>query len=175
MMLGRSNKRQEFYVIRIGYIGMDSPRKFDDQGLYASPPRLASLGMTQLQFHRSTEDIVLHTKIQLFDNSKYDGKDDGNKDDQANAKQRAMTRAKILYLKTNPEVVGQIAAVDTKSRKRKHSDSKISKKKRAKLVRETTRLETLSQFGKESVWTLSQFLLQVEQKTLDEAKNNGKP
>ncbi len=34
MMLGRSNKRQEFYVIRIGYIGMDSPRKFDDQGLY---------------------------------------------------------------------------------------------------------------------------------------------
>jgi len=81
MMLGRSNKRQEFYVIRIGYIGMDSPRKFDDQGLDASPPRLASLGMTQLQFHRSTEDIVLHTKIQLFDNSKYDGKDDGNKDD----------------------------------------------------------------------------------------------
>ena len=93
----------------------------------------------------------------------------------ANAKQRAMTRAKILYLKTNPEVVGQIAAVDTKSRKRKHSDSKISKVKRAKLVRETTRLETLSQFGKESVWTLSQLLLQVEQKTLDEAKNNGKP
>ena len=37
MMLGRSNKRQEFYVIRIGYIGMDSPRKFDDQGLDASP------------------------------------------------------------------------------------------------------------------------------------------
>jgi len=33
MMLGRSNKRQEFYVIRIGYIGMDSPRKFDDQGI----------------------------------------------------------------------------------------------------------------------------------------------
>ena len=53
---------------------MDSPRKFDDQGLDVSPPRLASLGMTQLQFHRSTEDIVLHTKIQLFDNSKYDGK-----------------------------------------------------------------------------------------------------
>ena len=64
---------------------------------------------------------------------------------------------------------------NTKSRKRKHSDSKISKVKRAKLVRETTRLETLSQFGKESVWTLSQLLLQVEQKTLDEAKNNGKP
>ena len=119
MMLGSSNKRQAFYVIRIGYIGMDSPRKFDDQGLDASPPRLASLGMTQLQFHRSTEDIVLYTK--------------------------------------------------------KHSDSKISKVKRAKLVRETTRLETLSQFGKESVWTLSQLLLQVEQKTLDEAKNNGKP
>jgi len=38
-------------------------------------------------------------------------------------------------------------------------------------VPETTRLvETLSQFGKESVWTLSQLLLQVEQKTLDEAK-----
>ena len=81
MMLGSSNKRQAFYVIRIGYIGMDSPRKFDDQGLDASPPRLASLGMTQLQFHRSTEDIVLHTKILLFYNSKYDGKDDGNKDD----------------------------------------------------------------------------------------------
>ena len=55
MMLGSSNKRQECYVIRIGYFGMDSPRKFDDQVLDASPPRLASLGMTQLQFHRSTE------------------------------------------------------------------------------------------------------------------------
>jgi hypothetical protein len=34
MVLGSSNKRQEFYVIRIGYIGigMDSPRKFEDQG-----------------------------------------------------------------------------------------------------------------------------------------------
>jgi len=40
-----------------------------------------AFGMTQLQFHRSAEDIVLHTKIQLFDNSKYEGKDDGNKDD----------------------------------------------------------------------------------------------
>jgi hypothetical protein len=71
------------------------------------------------------------------------------------AKQRAITRAKILYLKTNPDVVGQIAAVYAKSRKRKHSDSKIPKVKRAKLVREATRSETLSQFGKESVWTLS--------------------
>jgi len=26
MMLGSSNKSQEFYVIRIGYIGMESPR-----------------------------------------------------------------------------------------------------------------------------------------------------
>ena len=33
-----------------------------------------AFGMTQLQFHRSAEDIVLHTKIQLFDNSKYEGR-----------------------------------------------------------------------------------------------------
>ena len=50
MMLGRSNKRQEFYVIRIGYIGMDSPRKFDDQGL--------SFGRGALK--NNTLSIILH-------------------------------------------------------------------------------------------------------------------
>ena len=62
MMLGRSNKRQEFYVIRIGYIGMDSPRKFDDQGLDASPPtpRLASLWMKQkIMVSLNTQEFTL--------------------------------------------------------------------------------------------------------------------
>ena len=67
-------------------------------GLDASPPRLASLGMTQLQFHRSTEDIVLYTKIQHFDNSKYEGKIDGNKDDKEEGEEEGEGGELIILL-----------------------------------------------------------------------------
>ena len=80
---------------------------------------------------------------------------------------RAITRSKISQATSHPKVLEQIAKVEAQSKKRKHSEKRESKLKRAKTERGARRVETLQGYGDNFKWTLSELLLDIE-KTIDE-------
>ena len=91
-----------------------------------------------------------------------------------NPEQRATAKAKIMQLHSNPDVLAQILAVDTKSKKRKHSDNNNSKTKRAATERGARRQITLNEYCYQEVWTLSKLLLEIENKTNTKTDNLNK-
>ena len=68
---------------------------------------------------------------------------------------RAITRSKISQATSHPKVLEQIAKVEAQSKKRKHSEKRESKLKRAKTERGARRVETLQGYGDNFKWTLS--------------------
>ena len=78
---------------------------------------------------------------------------------------RAITRSKISQATSHPLVIAQIAKVEAKSKKRKHSEKRESKLKRAKTERGARRVETLRGYGDNDKWILSEFLLDIETTT----------
>ena len=67
---------RRFSAIRIGIKSIHSSLRFEDQDLDSLPPRLTSLGLTQFQFNRSTESMVLPMVSKLFHDIKNKSKDD---------------------------------------------------------------------------------------------------
>ncbi len=82
-----------------------------------------------------------------------------------NLQLRAITRSKISQATSHPLVIAQIAKVEAKSKKRKHSEKRESKLKRAKTERGARRVETLQGYGDNDKWILSEFLLDIETTT----------
>jgi hypothetical protein len=67
-------------------------------------------------------------------------------------------------------VCAQIAKVEAKSKKRKHSDKRESKLKQAKTECGARRVETLQGYGDNDKWILSEFLLDIIEMTTDETQ-----